>query len=84
MRVAITGWGVVSPIGIGIDAFTQGVREKASGLKPITGFTARESFPSEQACIISDFDVSQILGTKKGTRVLDNSLAWRCKQPSLM
>ena len=39
-RVAITGMGVVSPIGIGIQTFWQSIKEGVSGIAPITRFDA--------------------------------------------
>ena len=37
-RVAITGAGVVTPIGLGYEAFREGLREGRSGVGPITSF----------------------------------------------
>jgi 3-oxoacyl-[acyl-carrier-protein] synthase II len=39
-RVAVTGMGVVSPIGIGIQSFWQSVQEGVCGIAPITRFDA--------------------------------------------
>lgn len=39
-RVVITGMGVVSPIGIGIDAFFSGLRQSLCGIAPISVFDA--------------------------------------------
>jgi len=39
-RVAITGLGVISPIGVGIPAFWQAVQEGVCGIAPITRFDA--------------------------------------------
>jgi 3-oxoacyl-[acyl-carrier-protein] synthase II len=39
-RVAITGLGVVSPIGVGVPAFFAGLREARSGVGPIRAFDA--------------------------------------------
>jgi len=39
-RVAITGLGVVSPIGIGVQTFWQSVKDGVSGIAPITRFDA--------------------------------------------
>lgn len=74
MDVVITGWGVVSSIGIGNDDFVEGVRSRSSGMKPIEGFED-SSFPMEQACIVKDYNVAKVLGKKKGTRVLDRTAA---------
>src|SRR5215469_2024042 len=39
-RIAITGMGVVSPIGIGIQTFWQSVKDGVCGIAPITRFDA--------------------------------------------
>ena len=39
-RVAITGLGIVSPIGIGVQTFWQSVKDGVSGIAPITRFDA--------------------------------------------
>ena len=39
-RVFVTGLGVVSPIGIGVDNFTEGLRQGKNGIGPIAGFDA--------------------------------------------
>ncbi|MCC5603259.1 beta-ketoacyl synthase N-terminal-like domain-containing protein [Nostoc favosum] len=69
--LAITGWGVISPIGIGIDAFTEGCTKKSSGLKPITGYTT-DPLPFDEACIIPEFETTKFLGSK-GTRSMDRT-----------
>jgi 3-oxoacyl-[acyl-carrier-protein] synthase II len=47
-RIAITGMGVVSPIGIGTQTFWQSIKEGACGIAPITRFDA-----SNLACRIA-------------------------------
>lgn len=47
-RVAVTGFGVVSPIGNGKSDFFRGLTESRSGIAEITGFDAR-SFPTRIA-----------------------------------
>jgi 3-oxoacyl-[acyl-carrier-protein] synthase II len=47
-RVAITGLGAVTPIGIGVKAFWHGLREGALGIGPITRFD-----PAPFACRVS-------------------------------
>jgi len=54
-RVAVTGMGVVSPNGIGTEAFWRATREAVSGIGPITRFDA------------SDFSV-RVAGEVKGFR----------------
>ena len=68
-RIVITGIGVVSPIGIGKEAFWEGLKEGRSGIKPVTLFdtsTTRSKLAGE----IMDFKPETILG-EKGLRNLD-------------
>ncbi|WP_406095373.1 beta-ketoacyl-[acyl-carrier-protein] synthase family protein [Streptomyces sp. NBC_01013] len=57
-RVVVTGLGVVTSIGIGIDAFTTGLREGRGGVKPITTFDTT-GFDYANGCEIDDFDPAQ-------------------------
>jgi 3-oxoacyl-[acyl-carrier-protein] synthase II len=59
-RVVITGLGVVSSIGIGVDAFLSGLREGRSGVKPITAFDTN-GFAYANACEITDFDPAELI-----------------------
>lgn len=70
--IAITGWGVVSPIGIGVESFLDGIAAGRSGRKTLSGLANAEEFPISEACTISEFDASNFLG-KKGTRFLDRT-----------
>jgi 3-oxoacyl-[acyl-carrier-protein] synthase II len=54
-RVAITGMGVVSPNGIGKDAFCRAILEGRSGVRRITRFDPSD-LPVQIAGEISDFD----------------------------
>ncbi len=54
-KVAITGLGVLSPIGIGKELFWEGIKSGRSGIKPITAFNS-ETFPVRIAGEICDFD----------------------------
>ncbi|MHB8455170.1 MAG: beta-ketoacyl synthase N-terminal-like domain-containing protein [Acidiferrobacterales bacterium] len=72
--LAITGWGVVSPIGTGVDEFVEGFAAGKSGKKPVNGHPV-ETVPCAEACIIPDFDAARYLG-KKGTRFLDRTTAF--------
>jgi 3-oxoacyl-[acyl-carrier-protein] synthase II len=69
--LAITGWGVVSPIGIGVEAFTEGFQKKLSGLKPVEK-TLESMIPLKTACYIPKLEIEKFLG-KKGTRSLDRT-----------
>jgi 3-oxoacyl-[acyl-carrier-protein] synthase II len=70
--LAITGWGIVSPIGIGGDEFRHGLATGRSGAKPLNGYPGG-TLPLEVACR-SDFDTVSFLGTK-GTRCMDRMTA---------
>ena len=69
-RLAITGCGVVSPIGIGRQAFTANWRAGLSGAAPVASFPA--PLPCDMAARVPDFDPARWLGTK-GVRCLDRS-----------
>jgi 3-oxoacyl-[acyl-carrier-protein] synthase II len=56
-RVVITGMGVVSPLGIGIDAFWDGLIHGRSGVRRITRFDP-SPYPSQIAGEIPDFDAA--------------------------
>ena len=70
-RIVITGIGVVSPIGIGKEAFWQGLKEGRSGIKPVTLFDTSTTH-SKLAGEITDFKPEEILGPK-GLRNLDRT-----------
>jgi 3-oxoacyl-[acyl-carrier-protein] synthase II len=70
-RVAITGCGVVSPIGLGRQPFTEALLGGRSGLRPVVG-DYEPPLPCLLAGQVADFDGGQWLG-KKGTRFLDRS-----------
>lgn len=70
-RIVITGIGVLSPIGIGKDAFWQSLKEGKSGIKPITLFDVSK-YKVKVGGEINDFDPAVILG-KRGLLDLDRS-----------
>lgn len=53
-RVVITGMGVVTPIGIGIEAFRKSLRNGVSGIGPITRFEPR-GFRTKKAFEVKNF-----------------------------
>jgi len=61
-RIVITGIGVVSPIGIGKEAFWQGLKEGRSGIKPVTLFDTSTT-RSKLAAEITNFKPEEILGS---------------------
>jgi len=72
-RVVITGAGVVSPIGIGMEAFAQALRAGQSGAGPIRSFDT-EAHPFKNACEVKDFD-----GRPLGTHLLDPFIQYAVK-----
>ena len=56
-RVVITGMGVVSPLGVGIDAFWDGLIHGRSGVRRITRFDP-SPYPSQIAGEVPDFDAA--------------------------
>ncbi|MBW8091845.1 MULTISPECIES: beta-ketoacyl-[acyl-carrier-protein] synthase family protein [Streptomyces] len=54
-RVVITGLGVVSSIGMGVEEFRRGLRAGSSGAKPITVFDVA-GFDHANGCEVEDFD----------------------------
>ncbi|WP_457030399.1 beta-ketoacyl synthase N-terminal-like domain-containing protein [Kitasatospora sp. P5_F3] len=69
--LAITGWGVLSPLGTGADEFTAAWRDRHSGLRSVEGMY-EDPLPSDKACAITDFSVREHLG-RKGTSFFDRS-----------
>jgi 3-oxoacyl-(acyl-carrier-protein) synthase len=70
-KIVITGIGVLSPIGIGKDAFCEALFQGKTGFKTISLFDT-SSFNVHSAGEIRDFDPISFLG-KKGLRTLDRS-----------
>ena len=65
--VVVTGVGVVTPIGIGVEAFWDGLIEGRSGAGPIKGFDASE-LPVQIACEVTDFDATRYMEPKEARR----------------
>jgi len=66
-RVVVTGLGIVSPVGIGLDAAWEAILAARSGIAPITRFDA-STFPARIAGEVKDFDVGQYLSAKEARR----------------
>jgi 3-oxoacyl-[acyl-carrier-protein] synthase II len=56
-RVVITGMGVISPLGVGIDTFWDGLVQGRSGVRRITRFDP-SPYPSQIAGEVPDFDAA--------------------------
>jgi 3-oxoacyl-[acyl-carrier-protein] synthase II len=63
-RVVVTGLGVVSPIGIGLDAYWSGLIAGRSGVGAISRFDASR-YPTRIAAEIHDFDGSAYMDRKE-------------------
>ncbi|MEE9259390.1 MAG: beta-ketoacyl-ACP synthase II [Nitrospinaceae bacterium] len=63
-RVVVTGLGIVSPLGIGLDACWSAVCEGKSGIDTITKFDAA-SFPVQIAGEVKDFDPEKFIDHKE-------------------
>jgi 3-oxoacyl-[acyl-carrier-protein] synthase II len=64
-EVVVTGLGLVTPVGIGVDTAWRGLLSGTSGGGRVTLFDATEDFPSRIACEVKDFDPSGILEAKE-------------------
>ena len=67
-RVVVTGLGVVSPVGIGVQPAWSNVIAGKSGITRITKFDP-SNFSSQVAGQVKDFDVSQYLPAKEARRM---------------
>jgi 3-oxoacyl-[acyl-carrier-protein] synthase II len=67
-RVVITGLGAISPIGIGKDAFWQGLLAGKSGIDKITHFDASD-FKAQIAAEVKDFNVADFIDRKEAKRM---------------
>lgn len=63
-KAVITGIGIVSPLGIGVEAFWNGLLEGKSAVDKITRFNTR-SFPSRIAAEVKDFDPWQYMAKRR-------------------
>lgn len=66
-RVVVTGFGVVSPIGIGVEAFWDSLRSGRSGIDTIAGFDA-SAFSTQIAGEVLDFVAEEYMDKKEAKR----------------
>jgi 3-oxoacyl-[acyl-carrier-protein] synthase II len=66
-RVVVTGMGIVSPVGVGLSAAWDSIRNSRSGVAPITRFDCA-AFPTRIAAEVKDFDVGKYLSAKEARR----------------
>jgi 3-oxoacyl-[acyl-carrier-protein] synthase II len=67
-RVVITGIGIVSPIGIGKDAYVDALRSGKSGANPITNFDV-SNYPTRFAAHVKGFNSDNYIDKKKARRM---------------
>jgi 3-oxoacyl-[acyl-carrier-protein] synthase II len=73
IRTVITGVGVVSPIGIGNDAFWKSLIEGRSGIGYLRAFPSGE-LPTKLAAQIHDFEPDHLVGSKKLLKVMSRDI----------
>lgn len=67
-RVVITGMGVISPVGIGLDEFWMSLTEGRSGIGPVTHFDA-SNLATTIAGEVKDFDPQKYIDKKEAKRM---------------
>jgi beta-ketoacyl-acyl-carrier-protein synthase II len=67
-RVVVTGMGVVTPLGIGLERFWTSLREGRSGVKSLRRFPA-DDLPCQFAATVDDFEPEQFIGKKEARRM---------------
>lgn len=67
-RVVVTGMGAVTPIGIGVEAFWEGLMQGRTGFGPITRFDASE-YKCRLAAEVRDFDPEKYMDKKTARRM---------------
>ncbi|NND70905.1 MAG: beta-ketoacyl-ACP synthase II [Rhodothermales bacterium] len=67
-RVVVTGMGAVTPIGLTVDEFWDGMMNSRSGAARIAAFDP-EPFETQFACELKDFDPSDLVDRKLSRRV---------------
>ncbi|HTQ39890.1 MAG TPA: beta-ketoacyl-[acyl-carrier-protein] synthase family protein [Pirellulales bacterium] len=74
-EVVITGLGVVSPIGIGREAFWSSLQCGQSGVRPITRFDASR-FPVQIGAEVVDFDPKAYVRPRKSLKVMSREIQY--------
>ena len=67
-RVAVTGMGAVTPIGIGKDEFLRALKEGKTGFAPITSFDTSE-YKVKLAAEVKGFDPEDFMDKKTARRM---------------
>ena len=67
-RVVITGMGAITPIGLGVDNFWEGIKANKIGFAPITKFDT-EGYKCKLAAEVKDFDAKEYMDPKAAKRM---------------
>jgi 3-oxoacyl-[acyl-carrier-protein] synthase II len=73
VEVVVTGLGVVSPIGIGVDAVRSALSARRSGVRRIPRYAARE-FPVSFGAEVADFDGRDHVRPRKSLKVMSREI----------
>ncbi|HUQ68042.1 MAG TPA: beta-ketoacyl synthase N-terminal-like domain-containing protein, partial [Planctomycetaceae bacterium] len=72
-RVVVTGVGVISPVGLGREAFWNSLVSGRSGIQPLATFS-NSDLPSRLAAEVRDFDPEQHIYNKKFLKVMSRDI----------
>ncbi len=67
-RVVVTGMGALTPLGLSVDSFWEGMMQSESGAAPITYFDP-EPFDTKFACELKGFEATEYLDRKLARRL---------------
>ena len=67
-RVVVTGMGAVTPIGIGVEEFWQGIKQEKIGFAPITAFDTTD-YKCKLAAEVKDFQPENYMDKKSARRM---------------
>ena len=67
-RVVVTGMGALTPLGLSVDTYWDGLTEGRSGAAPIQSFDT-DGMRVTFACELPDFDAESVLGRKQARRM---------------
>ena len=67
-RVVVTGLGAVTPIGIGMEAFWNGIKAEKTGFAPITNFDTAD-YKCKLAAEVKDFKPEDHMDKKAARRM---------------
>jgi 3-oxoacyl-[acyl-carrier-protein] synthase II len=68
-RVFVSGIGVISPLGIGTDAFFQGLKEARVAIRRVDGLLDLEGIKSKVGAPVVDFEPRDFISPKKARRL---------------